>query len=94
MITGRALYLFDLVNYLNSADIHCWIRFSFMLHFAWDPELQLPLVHFISAIYQDFSPWRYKKPAAEEMFSSCFSPLVISQKRLVIAQILPTCFLL
>lgn len=27
MMTGRALRLFDLVNYLNSGHIHCCIRF-------------------------------------------------------------------
>lgn len=57
-MTGRALHLFDLISWLNSANLHCWIRFNFLPHFAWDPGLEWPLAHFISSTWHIFSPCR------------------------------------
>lgn len=48
MATKRALHLFDLVSYINSADSHCCTGFPATL--CMDPELRLPLVPFVSAI--------------------------------------------
>lgn len=89
MMTGRALHLFDLVSYLNSADIHCCIRYPAALRMGSRTQVTFTTFRLLFNKTLD-----YGKPAAEEMFSSCFFLLVVSQRRLVVTQILPTCFIL